>query len=73
MLRKELICIVSANAQICLNMEGIEMRENEKRLTLALDGETYKRLRQLGLNIGKTNQDMMEQAVKEYLARWDKA
>lgn len=49
------------------------MRENQKRLTLALDGETYKDLRQLGLDTGKTNQDMMEQAVKEYLARWEKA
>ena len=45
------------------------MRENEKRLTLALDGETYKALRQLGLDTSRTNQDMMERAVKEYLAR----
>lgn len=48
-------------------------RENEKRLTLALDGETYKALRQLGLDTGKSNQDMMETAVKEYIARWDAA
>ena len=45
------------------------MRENEKRLTLALDGETYRALRQLGLDTGRTNQDMMEQAVREFLAR----
>jgi len=45
------------------------MRDNEKRLTLALDGETYRRLRQLGLDTLKSNQDMMEVAVKEYLAR----
>ena len=45
------------------------MRPNQKRLTLALDGDTYKALRQLGLDTGKTNQDMMERAVKEYLAR----
>ena len=48
-------------------------RDNEKRLTLALDGGTYKALRQLGLDTGQTNQDMMEQAVKEYLARWNKS
>lgn len=44
-------------------------RKNEKRLTLALDGETYKALRQLGLDDDKNNQEMMEAAVKEYLAR----
>ena len=49
------------------------MRDGEKRLTLALDGATYKNLRQLGLDTGKTNQDMMESAVKEYLARWASA
>ena len=45
------------------------MRDNEKRLTLALDGDTYKALRQLGLDTDQTNQTMMEAAVKEYLAR----
>lgn len=49
------------------------MSDERKRLTLALDAETYKALRQLGLDIGKTNQDMMFAAVKEYLARWEKA
>lgn len=48
-------------------------RKDEKRLTLALDGNTYKRLRQLGLDTMRSNQDMMEQAVKEYLARLDNA
>ena len=49
------------------------MKDDRKRLTLALDPETYKALRQLGLDIGKSNQAMMAQAVKEYLARWEKA
>tara|TARA_R110000851_G_scaffold214111_1_gene366721 strand:+ start:145 stop:303 length:159 start_codon:yes stop_codon:yes gene_type:complete len=45
------------------------MRTNEKRLTLALDGKTYKALRQLGLDSDMTNQDMMEAAVKDYIAK----
>ena len=45
------------------------MRDGERRLTLALDGETYKALRQLGVDTDRTNQAMMETAVKEYLAR----
>lgn len=45
----------------------------QKRLTLALDLETYRALRQLGLQIDKTNQAMMYDAVKEYLSRWEKA
>ena len=45
------------------------MRTNEKRLTLALDGETYRQLRQLGLDEERSNQEMMEIAVKEYLSR----
>tara|TARA_R110000851_G_scaffold318542_1_gene482437 strand:- start:728 stop:886 length:159 start_codon:yes stop_codon:yes gene_type:complete len=45
------------------------MRVDEKRLTVALDGKTYKALRQLGLDSDMTNQDMMEAAVKEYIAK----
>ena len=45
------------------------MRDNEKRLTVALDGDTYKSLRQLGLDVMESNQVMMERAIKEYLAR----
>lgn len=44
------------------------MRENQKRLTLALDGETYKALRQLGLDTDRTNQAMIERAVKQFIA-----
>ena len=45
------------------------MRDNEKRLTVALSGETYKALRQLGLDTMQSNQAMMERAIMEYLAR----
>lgn len=45
------------------------MRDNEKRLTVALDGKTYKALRQLGLDTMQSNQAMMERAIVEYLAR----
>ncbi len=47
------------------------MRDNEKRITVALDGTTYKRLKMLGVDLGLTNQDMAEAALKEYLARHD--
>tara|TARA_R110000851_G_scaffold235738_1_gene388330 strand:- start:93 stop:257 length:165 start_codon:yes stop_codon:yes gene_type:complete len=43
------------------------MREDEKRLTVALDGKTYKALRQLGLDCDMSNQAMMEAAIKEWL------
>ena len=49
------------------------MSEKRKRVTVAMDPATYKALRQLGLDIGKTNQDMMIEAIKEYMARWNKA
>jgi len=44
-------------------------RENEKRLTLALDGDTYRRLRLMSVETGKTHQDLIERALKEFLAR----
>lgn len=47
------------------------MRDGQKKLTIALDGETYRRLRQGALDLGKTGQALMETAVKEYLARLD--
>ena len=43
------------------------------RPTVALDPETYRRLRQLGLDTGKSNQDMIAAAIREYLARWEAA
>ena len=43
-------------------------RGNEKRLTVALDGGTYRQLRQLGVDMDKTHQAMMEDAVKAYIA-----
>lgn len=48
-------------------------RENEKRLTLALDGETYRRLRLLAVETGKTHQDLIEKALRELLARKEAA
>ena len=44
-------------------------RPGEKRLTLALDGETYKRLRLHAVNTDQTHQAIMEQALAEYLKR----
>lgn len=48
-------------------------QDNRVRVTLALDTDTYKRLRLLGVAIDKTHQDMLSDALKEYLARWDAA
>ncbi|MFN7026023.1 MAG: hypothetical protein ACK4QP_16210 [Pseudorhizobium sp.] len=42
-------------------------REGEKRLTLALDGETYRRLRIYAATTDQTHQDIMERALAEYL------
>lgn len=42
-------------------------REGEKRLTLALDGVTYKRLRLHSVEVDKTHQDIIEQALTQYL------
>ena len=44
-------------------------REGEKRLTLALDGETYKRLRLHAAETDQTHQDILETALAEYLNR----
>lgn len=44
-------------------------REGEKRLTLALDGETYKRLRLHAVETDQTHQDILEAALAEYLNR----
>ena len=44
-------------------------REGEKRLTLALDGETYKRLRFHAAETDQTHQDILEAALAEYLKR----
>lgn len=42
-------------------------REGEKRLTLALDGETYRRLRMHAATTDQTHQDILEHALAEYL------
>jgi len=44
-------------------------REGEKRLTLALDGETYRRLRMHAATTDETHQDILERALTEYLNR----
>jgi hypothetical protein len=44
-------------------------REGEKRLTLALDGETYRRLRMHAAKTDQTHQDILEVALVEYLNR----
>lgn len=44
-------------------------REGEKRLTLALDGETYRRLRIHAAETDQTHQDILETALAEYLSR----
>ena len=44
-------------------------REGEKRLTLALDGTTYKRLRLYSVETDRTHQDIIERALMEYLDR----
>jgi len=42
-------------------------RPGEKRLTLALDGETYKRLRLHAAETDQTHQSILEAALAEYL------
>jgi hypothetical protein len=42
-------------------------REGEKRLTLALDGETYRRLRRHAAETDLTHQTILERALAEYL------
>lgn len=44
-------------------------REGKKRLTLALDGETYRRLRMHAAETDQTHQDILEAALAEYLNR----
>lgn len=44
-------------------------REREKRLTLALDGETYRRLRIHAAETDQTHQAILETALAEYLKR----
>jgi len=43
-------------------------RVGEKRLTLALDGETYRRLRLHAVTTDETHQDILEPALTEYLS-----
>jgi hypothetical protein len=42
-------------------------REGEKRLTLALDGETYRRLRLHAVDTDQTHQAILELALRHYL------
>lgn len=42
-------------------------RDGEKRLTLALDGETYRRLRLLAVETDRTHQAILEDALISYL------
>lgn len=44
-------------------------REGEKRLTLALDSETYRRLRMHAAETDRTHQAILEVALAEYLKR----
>tara|TARA_R110002094_G_scaffold221041_1_gene194457 strand:- start:6482 stop:6739 length:258 start_codon:yes stop_codon:yes gene_type:complete len=44
-------------------------RKGEKRLTLALDGDTYKRLRMHAAETDQTHQTILETALAEYLKR----
>ena len=44
-------------------------RPGEKRLTLALDGETYRRLRLHAAETDQTHQAILETALAEYLKR----
>ena len=44
-------------------------RPGEKRLTLALDGDTYKRLRMHAAETDQTHQAILEVALADYLKR----
>lgn len=48
---------------------ALKKREGEKRLTLALDSETYRRLRMHAAETDQTHQDILESALVEYLNR----
>ena len=47
----------------------IKKREGEKRVTLALDGATYRRLRIYAAETDQTHQAILESALAEYLKR----
>lgn len=51
------------------NQEKKPKREGEKRLTLALDGETYRRLRMHAAKTDQTHQDILEAALAKHLER----
>lgn len=44
-------------------------RDGEKRLTLALDGEAYRRLRIHAAETGQTHQAILEAALNDYLQK----
>ena len=44
-------------------------REGQKRLTLALDGDTYRRLRMHAAETDQTHQAILEAALAEHLKR----
>ena len=46
-------------------------REGEKRLTLALDRDTYRRLRLHAVETDQTHQTILQAALTEYLNRAD--
>lgn len=50
-------------------MDTPTKRPGEKRLTLALDGETYKRMRLHAAKTDQTHQAILEAALAEYLKR----
>ena len=49
--------------------EPPKKREGEKRVTLALDGRTYRRLRIHAAKTDQTHQTILESALAEYLKR----
>ena len=51
--------------------KGPTKRPGQKRLTLALDGETYKRLRLHAAETDQKHQAILETALTEYLTRVD--
>ena len=70
-----LLCNFAQDFSARLRKLAVERQERQMkdkiRPTVALDQETYRRLRQLGLDTGKSNQDMIAAAIREYLARWE--
>ena len=46
---------------------SLKKRDGEKRLTLALDGDTYRRLRMHAAKTDQTHQDILEAALADYL------